>query len=62
MVVVDIRASVEQSSGQAPFASQVLVQFSQTAYVKRVSQRCAESRGFSLGTPNSLYKEVDKAG
>ncbi len=30
--------------------------------VKRVSQHSAESRGFSLGTPVSSHKEVDRVG
>ena len=33
-----------------------------STHVKRVSQHSAESRGFSLGTPVSSHKEVDRVG
>ncbi len=65
--------SVAQWSERSPFTSEVAgsilsenllnvtrAQFS--THVKRVSQRSAESRGFSPGTPVSSHREVDRVG
>jgi hypothetical protein len=51
-------ASVAQSSEQGPFTSEYVGSILGTdSSVKRVSQRSAESRGFSPGAPVSSHRE-----
>ena len=47
-----------QSSGQAPFTSEIVgsnLGLDSPVQVRRVSQRSAKSRGFSPGTPVSSH-------
>jgi hypothetical protein len=51
---------VAQSSEQAPFTSEIVGRSSHwtnDTYMRRVSQRSAESRGFSPGTLVSSHRE-----
>ena len=65
--------SVAQWSERSPFNSEVagsilsenflnVTRAQCSTHVKRVSQHSAESRGFSLGTPVSSHREVDRVG
>jgi dsRNA-specific ribonuclease len=49
--------SVAQSSEQAPFTSEFVGLILMRTHVKKVSQRSAESHGFSPGAPVSSHRE-----
>jgi hypothetical protein len=52
-----------QSSKQAPFTSEIVGSIlAIPTHVKRVSQRSAESRGFSPGAPFPPTGKVDRVG
>ncbi len=62
-----------QWSERSPFTSEVVgsilsenflnaTRVQCSTHVKRVSQHSADSRGFSLGTPVSSHREVDRVG
>jgi hypothetical protein len=60
---LSLGASVTQLSEQAPFTSVFVGLILATdSYVKRVSQRSAESRGFSSGAPVSSHRGSWKGG
>ncbi len=61
--VLFIRWRTRQSKGLPPLRSWVRFSLrTHDTYVKRVSQRSTESRGFSPGTPVSSYRECCMAG